>query len=485
MQISKLFLVLKELNDDDLARFREFVCSPYFNKNKELNSFLDLILKEKLYEAEMLDKDRILKKIYRGMSYPARRINDLTYLLMNLLEDFLSNEKYKQNNFQQKINIMGIAYEKELNPLINGIEKDIEQLHKLNRVRDSNYFYESFMIHSERDYSFRLLGKISDNDSLQSKADQLDLFYFAVKLKDSCEMLNRSRIVSAKYDFKMLDTTMDYLLANPGIYQGHPAIQIYLYIYLMLSGENHEMYFEELVPIIKQNETAFLREELRAIYAYPENYCIRRINQGNTSFYKGLFDLYRHIHANGLVFDDNKNVQWDFKNFVTIGLRLKEYEWTFEIINAFRGHLPDNIRENAYAYNLANYYYETGEYKKATKLLKSVEFTDIYYSLDSKAMLLKIYYKVEEEESFYALVSSFGIYLKRNKLISKDNAEIYDNLIRFIKKAFALKIKLPYQRGKDYFKKIETLKLKITEVRRVANINWLLQEVDSLLKIIN
>jgi len=481
MQTSKLFLVLKDLKDDERARFREFVDSPYFNKNKELNSFLDLILKGKLYEAKTLDKDRILKRMYREAKYTERRIHDLSYLLMNLLEEFLSNEKYKQNTFQQKINIMGLAYEKELNPLINGIEKDIEHLHRRNPVRDSNYFYESFMIHSERDYSFRLLGKISDNDSLQNKADQLDLFYFAVKLKDSCEMLNRSRIVAAKYDFKMLDSTVSYLLANPGLYKEHPAIQIYLYIYQMLSSEIHEDYFNNLVPIIKQNESAFLREELRAIYAYPENYCIRRINQGNTTYYQALFELYRHIHANGLVFDDNKNVQWDFKNFVTIGLRLKEYEWTFEIINTFKAHLPHNIRENAYAYNLANYYYETGDYKKATRLLNSVEFTDIYYNLDSKSMLLKIYYKVEEEESFYALVSSFGIYLKRNKLISKDNAEIYENLIRFTKKAFSLKIKLPYQRNKDYFKKIESLKLKINEAR-IININWLLQEVDLLLK---
>jgi hypothetical protein len=482
MQTSKLFLVLKQLKDDERARFREFVGSPYFNKNKELIVFLDLILKERLYDGEILDKKRALKKIYRGESYPVRRINDITYLLMNLLEEFLSNEKYKRNSFQQKINIMGLAYEKELSHLINGIERDIEQLHAMHPIRDSNYFYESFMIHSERDYSFRLLGKISDNDSLQSKADQLDLFYFAVKLKDSCEMLNRSRIVTAKYDFKMLDPTVDYLISNPGIYKEHSAIHIYLYIYLMLSSENHETYFNDLVPIIKQNESVFLREELRAIYAYPENYCIRRINQGSPSFYQNLFDLYRHIHANGLVFDENKNVQWDFKNFVTIGLRLKEYEWTFEIINAFKDHLPDNIRDNAHAYNLANYYYETGDYKKATKLLNSVEFTDIYYNLDSKAMLLKIYYKVEEEESFYSLVSSFSIYLKRNKLISRDNAEVYENLIRFTKKAFLLKIKLPYQRNKDYFNKIGVFKIKINEARRVANINWLLQELELLQK---
>jgi len=480
MQLSKLFLVLKQLDEAEIISFRDFVESPYFNKNKELSIYLNLIIREKLYEEESLDKDWILKKIYKGKKYEPRRIHDLTYALMNLFEEFLSIEKYVQTPFQQKINLMSVAYEKELAPMINGVEKDIENLHIQNQIRDSNYFYESFMIHSERDFIFRRLSTISDNENLQSKIDQLDLFYLALKLKDSCEMLNRSKIVSANYDFKMLDTNVQYLLDHPEFYSRYPAIHIYLNVYLMFSHEANEVYYLELEKLVKENESAFSHDELRSIYMYAQNYCIRRINQGNVTFNQNLLDLYKQIIGNGLVFEDNKNMQWDFKNFVTIGLRLKEYDWTFEMIHIFKKHLPDHIRENAYSYNLANYYYETGEYKKATKLLNSVEFSDIYYSLDSKAMLLKIYYKVEEEESFYSLVSSFGIYLKRNKLISRDNSEVYENLIRFTKKAFALKIKLPYQRNKDYFKKREDLKNKITETQHVANINWLLQEVELL-----
>jgi len=85
-----------------------------------------------------------------------------------------------------------------------------------------------------------------------------------------------------------------------------------------------------------------------------------------------------------------------------------------------------------------------------------------------------------EEESFYALVSSFGIYIKRNKLISDDLAEIYENLVRFAKKAFMLKTKLPYQRQKDYYKKVEALDQKIKETKKIINISWLLEEVGRL-----
>ena len=43
-------------------------------------------------------------------------------------------------------------------------------------------------------------------------------------------------------------------------------------------------------------------------------------------------------------------------------------------------------------------------------------------------------------------------------------------------------MKLPYQRNNNYFNKITALKQKITEARRVANINWLLLEVEMLYK---
>jgi hypothetical protein len=477
---SKLFRLLRSMTESETTSFRDFVSSPYFNKNKNLEEFLKLIIHQGFLSKPAISKEEVLKKLFPDASGSKKRLPDLMHGLMQLLEEFLVEEKYRKNHFQRKISLMSVAYERELDPMVNSIEKDIDMLHKQNPVRDSNYFYESFMIHSQRDYSFRLLGKISDNNNLSEKIEQLDLFYLALKLKDSCELLNRSMIVSSQFDLALVEHLILYLQAHHSQYEEHPAIQIYLASYLIFTGVDHENNFLKLVDLLRQNGSCFSEDELRSLYTYAQNHCIRQINQGNIAFTRHLFNLYNEIFSTGLVFGDNKSIQWDFKNFVSLGLRLKEFDWTLNIINTFKDKLPAAIRQNAYTYNLANYYYETGDYKKATRLLNSVEFTDIYYCLDSKAMLLKIFYKVEEEESFYALISSFGNYLRRNKLIAGNSAEVYHNLIRFTKKAFLLKIKLPYQRKKDYQKKIEGLKNDILETRNVANINWLLQEVDAL-----
>jgi len=480
MHKSKLLKTLTKLSEQELRSFRIFVASPYFNTNKDLNVLLDLIFSENLLNKSQINNHKVLAEIYPGKSYGLRRLTDLMYILTNLLEEYLSIEGYRQNEFQQKLKLLNTVYTKDFNALINGVEKDLEQLQVQTLVRDSNYFYESFLIHSEKDFGFRLHGSISGNESLQIKSDQLDLFYLALKLKDACEMINRSRILSVQYNFEMIEIIVPYIQAHQEIYGGYAAIQIYLNMYLMLTAEDHEKYFFELKKLAAENEIKFTVEELQSIYGYAQNYCIRRLNQGNTDYLNQLFEIYKHILNNGLVFADNKNMQWEFKNFVSIGLRLKEYEWTFKVINIFKDKLPDDVRQNSYTYNLANYYYEKGDFKKATKLLNSVEFTDIYYNLDSKAMLLKIYYKLEEDDSFYALVSAFGIYLRRNKLISKDNVEVYDNLIRFAKKAFNLKSKLPYERDRNYERNMLRLKQAIDKTKNIANINWLKDEIAEL-----
>jgi hypothetical protein len=165
---------------------------------------------------------------------------------------------------------------------------------------------------------------------------------------------------------------------------------------------------------------------------------------------------------------------------VSTGLRLKEYDWTLNFITEFKNRLPEESRSNAYIYNLANYYYETKDYKKSVKMLRDVEFTDVFYNLDAKSMMLKIFFERDEEESFRALTASFKIYLTRNKLISKQQYEMYNNLLKYSKKAFILKSKLPYQRKGNFSKKVAELKQKVSGTGNIINSRWLLGQIDQL-----
>ena len=64
--------------------------------------------------------------------------------------------------------------------------------------------------------------------------------------------------------------------------------------------------------------------------------------------------------------------------------------------------------------------------------LREVEFSDIFFALDAKMMLLKIYFDNGDEEPLNSLITSFKAFLKRNRLISDVMRKTYLNFISFL-----------------------------------------------------
>lgn len=86
---------------------------------------------------------------------------------------------------------------------------------------------------------------------------------------------------------------------------------------------------------------------------------------------------------------------------------------------------------NAYAYNLANLYFQQTRYKEAMKLLQTVSFDDLFYSTESKMLLLRIYYELNEKEPMLSLFESFRMYLRRNKQITDEKEKFILTLSNF------------------------------------------------------
>ena len=106
----------------------------------------------------------------------------------------------------------------------------------------------------------------------------------------------------------------------------------------------------------------------------------------------------------------------------------------------------------------------------------------MYYGLSARALLLKIYYEENDTESLLALCSSFQTYLKRNKLVSDYQYRVQANLIRFVKKAFQLKLKRPRRTTEAFTQKVTALKNEMSETGEITNLNWLNSKVAELEK---
>jgi tetratricopeptide (TPR) repeat protein len=211
------------------------------------------------------------------------------------------------------------------------------------------------------------------------------------------------------------------------------------------------------------------------MYVFAKNFCIRKINQGYTEYIKELYELYKVMLANKIIFKDNLLSQFDYKNIVYLGLRVGDMDWVKNFITKYNEFLDPRTKENAYTYNLASYYYFAKNYDEALTLLRSVEFTDIYYHLDSKSLLLKIYYEQNETEAFFSLVEAFRVYIKRNTLIPAGQKNTYYNMIKFVSKLFKWKLN-PRNNLAQLEQEIETTK-------PLADINWIRKKLEEAKKI--
>ncbi len=334
-------------------------------------------------------------------------------------------------------------------------------------VRDTAYYqhcYESELVHLVHATAGM---KRDEKSNIGEVVEYLDRFYLARKLQLCCEIFNVRNILSVDYNLFLLDEILSHLRNKS--YEDTPVIRVYFRILMTLLESENEEHFTQLRQLLIEHETKFTLTELREMYQYVLNYCIKKINLGNISWQQTLFEIFKITIANKVLMSEGHLSHWDYKNIVTISLRLKEFAWSSDFIVKYKQSLLPAERENAYVYNLANLYFATGEYSRSLQLLRKVEFSDVYYQLDSKSILLKTYFELDEADSFFYHATAFRTFLRRNKLVSDYQRTIYLNLIRYTTQLM---------RASGTRRKVAAIRKKVEENRNVADLNWLLGKID-------
>jgi hypothetical protein len=343
---------------------------------------------------------------------------------------------------------------------------------------DSRFFEKKWKEASENDAAAIALLR-PDMEHIQEKQAWLDAFYLTEKLRDACEISHRKKLLKADFPSgQWLGILYQNILENEEKYRSFPPLLAYFYLYQLL--ENEEADYPSTLSKIRGLEPQLTLEDVQYIYNSLQNYCIGQINEGRQAFLRELFGIYKSQISKGLLLENGRLPEWHYKNITTTGLRLDEREWVREFLEQFKNHLPAEVAENAYSYNLAAYYYHKKDYEAVLKLLTKIEYTDIRYHLDAKSLLLRTYYDLEEEEALLALSESFKQYLKRSRQMSDFQKKGYFNLLKFTKKAFSLKQKAGYTKPTKWAAELEKLKLEIAKADTTFNQSWLEGKVGEL-----
>ncbi|MEO1385285.1 MAG: hypothetical protein AAFV78_18850, partial [Bacteroidota bacterium] len=204
------------------------------------------------------------------------------------------------------------------------------------------------------------------------------------------------------------------------------------------------------------------------------------INRGQDRFREEIFQLFQKLLEKELLIANGYLLHSHYNNICNVALSLKKYDWVNEFLKMYKKRLHPDYQENAYNYNLSVYYYEQKEFGKAMKLLQQVEFTNIFYHINAKNLLLRIFYETEDYDGIKYLTQAFTALLKRNQRVPKYQIQAEQNFIRLIKKLTRLRQRQRVLEAQEFFPRWENLTVQVGETKPLLYGRWLKQKLDDL-----
>ncbi len=472
----KLISLLQTLSRVEITRLHKFLRSPYFNDQEDVTRLLEVV-SQALYKGEAAACQLEKEKIWAAL-YPKRRFNDaqlrrLASDLTQLVLQFLVQEARHRDPLAEALELQKVLEKPELKKHLAGAERHIQKLlddgspasttaYLAQFRRYWNIFYRASKTVATADYA----------DKLQPADFYLECFYLTQKLKFYVAWLSYRGFRATEQAMPVIPGFWEYLKGER--FQEVPLLCIYQHVIACFTEPEKESNFHDLITALDRFTPVLNKEDLRECYHSAQNYCALKINQGKTEYYREVFSIYRTTIEKEMLIEDGRLSEGVYKNIITTGLRVKEFEWVEQFIEKYSAFLPSNIRENACSFNLANLYSHRKQHNKVIELLRNVEYSDVVYALSAKLILVRTYYETDEILALDSLIDSFRIFLRRNKVISKNQKREYNNFLHIVKKLTAMSLsKTPAA--------LATLRQRVTETSSAMPKKWLLEKIDERL----
>lgn len=471
MRDTKLYKALIQLSGYELNRLHRFIISPYFNRNEAIIKLFEWIKEDLKNQFENPPPKEALWEIcYHQEEYNDGRFRKLQSDLLKLIENYYSQEAFEANPIHKAKYLLESIYDKDLEKLQATALKSAQKLIEEQEFKPSSFYYYQYEIEQSIYNLNRFLVERSTKSNIESIALNLDRFYLGEKLRYYCTILNHQHLAALDYKMLFIDEIIEHVEKHD--YSDVPPILIYYQILLTYREPEDKKHYDRLKELIEQFIQLFPESEAKEIIDATLNYSIKRMNAGEEEYIREAFNLYVKSLESGLLMVKGHITPWSFKNIVTIGLRLKEFDWIENFIHNYSKLLDERYRDNAITFNLAQLYFYKKDYPKVISQLSQVEYDDMTYNLNSKTLLMASYYELDEIEALGSLLDTFRVYLSRNKELPATRRKHYLNTISIVRKLS----KIVHGDKKE----IDKLQKEIDNTQGVVSKNWILEKLSIL-----
>ncbi|MEO1259685.1 MAG: hypothetical protein AAFZ15_12850 [Bacteroidota bacterium] len=492
MHKSKLVRYLSVFTQKEIKDLSQIISLELFNNGKrplKVKALIQyLLLFYPGFEAENVTEEQVFEAVFPDETFKRHKLRKLASESIKVIQHFIlfctpNNQPGIHANMAQVKFFQDRGMDQDFLSAFNRTEKMLET----QTLREQEKFYHRFVLETER---IKYLLKTNDNKgdvNLPAAIRYLDQFYSLTKMEYCSYLLtqNISTVLDSSQSMILLDEVME---TAENHFLDIPVIAAYYHAFPLLKpGQGNMANYENLKKVLSDKADLISMAELKTIHNYMRNFLANRYVNGDRDCVPEFFSLFKEQIKFGTIYQDGHHI-WasTLQSAVTLALWMKEHEWAMNFLQKHKNRIKsaDDV-EGVYQFNLANIYFHQGKYQEAFETLEKFHFREMFYNLAARRLETKLYYETQLELDVFEfrLKALKSFVYEQKKLLPTDKFDSNNNFSKVMFQVFTILredeerqfLKLSHKKSRT--KRIHDLIEKVTQLKTIAEREWLLEKL--------
>lgn len=474
---TKLINLIKTFNKQEIFKFKDYICSPYFNKNKNIILLANTITE---YYPDFTSADfteeYLYKKIFGKDEYDYYKLKNLISDLFEHTVSFLKIKGMQNKDTEAEILLLNSFHEKKLDKLYQQREKKLSAfLNNLN-IKEEDNFLQIYQLERINTAHYKFDKSEYTFNQIQKEFDSFYNYSLAGLLRLYAKMLMNSMHGNIKFEMPMFDKVWEQV--NSENFTGNISCLVFRQIIaLLLSNDEYE--YKKLIDLKERCKNELPKEELYYILNNQNAFSAYMLKLGNEYYYKDRFNAFYEMIENGFI--NTESVMFvNFISFFSSACMANEFEWAEKFLNDYQsGVFPKEEKINTLYYCKAFYAFRKQNFEKAIEYFSKTNFKFYLINVMVRSYSIRTYYEMGLYEQVISAIDAFRHYLKKEKTMAEDQKAAHYEFVRLLTRLTELKIK-----GISRINRIDLELLKKQSEQMSSNPLgskiWLLQKCDEI-----
>lgn len=449
---TKLIVFLKTLSISEISEFNKFLQSPFFKQSRDPLPLFNILKKyHPDFTSKEFNEENIFKELYPDLKITDKKSKDIfrtiTSALFKAAEEFIFFSNVKEDKvLRNRVFLKELLnrdltkyYEQYMHAALNELETD--------KTNSGDDFFEKYYLEklNTRFYSLTLdLKKLYEHTN---KSAELISTYFWLDLIRTAKVNilygQRSNLNAGNNPAEnLLETVNMEKVLN--IYENTPLyfqLCFNFYSFRCLKDSNEYELYEKAKNMFLENRTVISRYDKIFYYADLVNIAVSRDASLNDGLKRdALMFLKLCIEDKAYKVSDEDFMQPDFyRNVIITSVYVKDYPWMEYFINNYTSELKPEYRNNMEHYSRSLLYYGKGEFENSLEEISKVNYDLDYFKLDTKILMLKIFYELSLYEQARSMTDTFKHFIKNSDRMPPEIKESYNNFLKYYSKIINMK----------------------------------------------